>query len=135
MDRDERNIESLRPIYEAWGRGDWRAGPEVYGPGMVWSWSDEFPDIHGVYEDPEDSEAALREWLSGWENWRCEAEEFLTGGDQVVVFTRYRGVGRGGIEVDRAAAHVWTMRAGKASRIDVFIDRGLALRSAGLDRG
>jgi ketosteroid isomerase-like protein len=133
MSETDRNVEALRPIYDAWARGNWRAGPEVYGAGMVWTWSDEFPDIHGVYEDPEDSEAALREWLSGWENWRCEAEEFLVAGDQVVVFTRYRGTGRGGIEVEREAAHVWTMRGGQAARIDVFIDRRLALRSAGLD--
>jgi hypothetical protein len=30
---------------------------------------------------------------------------------------------------------VWTMRGGKAARLDVFIDRRLALRSAGLDDG
>ena len=36
-------------MYEAWGRGDWAVGPEVYGPRMVWGWSDEFPEIHGTY--------------------------------------------------------------------------------------
>lgn len=133
MSDADRNIEALRPVYDAWGRGNWSAGPEVYGPGMVWSWSAEFPDIHGVYDDPADSEAALREWLAGWENWRCEAEDYLSSGDRVVVYTRYRGTGRGGIELDREAAHVWTMRDGKAARIDVFIDRALALHSAGLD--
>ena len=54
-------------------------------------------------------------------------------GDRVVVFTRYRGTGRGGIELDREAAHVWTMREGKAARIDVFQDRHRALLSAGLE--
>jgi ketosteroid isomerase-like protein len=132
MSQSNDNVESLRPIYDAWGEGDWRAGPEVYGRRMVWSWSDEFPDIHGVYDNPDDSEHAMREWLSGWANWRCEAEEFLTAGDKVVVLTRYVGTGRGGIELESPAAHVWTMRAGKASRLDVFRDRGLALRSAGL---
>jgi uncharacterized protein len=131
-DRDP-NVEVLRPIYEAWAEGDWRAGPEAYGPSMVWAWSDEFPDINGVYDSREDSEAAMREWLRGWENWRCEAEEFLVAGDRVVVLTRYRGSGRGGIELDSPAAHVWTMRDGKAARLDVFRARERALRHAGLD--
>jgi ketosteroid isomerase-like protein len=126
------NVDALRPIYDAWARGDWRAGPEAYGPTMVWSWSDEFPDINGVYDNPEDSEAAMREWLRGWENWRCEAEEFLVAGDRVVVLTHYRGTGREGIELDSPAAHVWTMREGRASRLDVYVDRNRALRAAGL---
>jgi ketosteroid isomerase-like protein len=113
--------------------GNWRAGPEAYGPDMVWVWSDEFPDIHGVYDNPQDSQAAMREWLRGWENWRCEAEEFLSAGDRVVVLTRYRGTGREGIELESPAAHVWTMRDGKATRLDVFVDRGRGLRSAGLN--
>jgi ketosteroid isomerase-like protein len=133
MSATNRNVDALRPIYEAWGEGTWRAGPEAYGPNMVWAWSDEFPDINGVYDNPQDSEAAMREWLRGWENWRCEAEEFLSAGDRVVVLTRYRGTGREGIELESPAAHVWTMRDGKATRLDVFVDRGRALRSAGLN--
>jgi ketosteroid isomerase-like protein len=133
MSATNRNVDALRPIYEAWGEGNWRAGPEAYGRNMVWAWSDEFPDINGVYDNPQDSEAAMREWLRGWENWRCEAEEFLSAGDRVVVLTRYRGTGREGIELESPAAHVWTMRDGKATRLDVFVDRGRALRSAGLN--
>lgn len=127
------NIEAVRPIYDAWGAGDWSAGPAMYGPGMVWSWSDEFPDIAGVYHRPEDANKALRSWLSGWERWRCEAEDFLAEGNKVVVFTRYRGGSRDGMELETAAAHVWTMRDGIGSRLDVYLDRGRALRAAGLD--
>jgi ketosteroid isomerase-like protein len=87
MSATDRNVEALRPIYEAWREG----------------------------------------------NWRCEAEEFLSAGDRVVVLTRYRGTGREGIELESPAAHVWTMRDGKATRLDVFVDRGRGLRSAGLN--
>lgn len=125
------NIELVRPIYESWGVGDWSAGPELYGPGMVWSWSDDFPDIAGVYHRPEENKA-LRSWLSGWERWRCEAEDFLASDDRVVVFTRYRGGSRDGMELETPAAHVWTMRDGVGARLDVYLDRERALRAAGL---
>ena len=69
QDEGERNIEVLRPVYEAWGRGDWTGEwPEVYGPGMTWGWSDDFPEIHGTYSDPEVAQgppAPLAEPLAG----------------------------------------------------------------------
>ncbi len=134
MNDTDPNVEALRPIYSAWAEGNWRAGPEVYGEGMVWAWSDEFPDIHGVYDDPDESEAALREWLSGWTDWRCEAEEYVSAGDQVVMLARYAGSGKGsGAGVYAEGAHVWTMRDGNAVRLEVFSDRRRALEAAGLD--
>ena len=129
----QRNIEALRPVYEAWGKGDWMAGPEVYGPRMAWGWSDEFPEIHGTYSDPAVAQDTLRRWLSPWEDWRVEAEEYVTARDRVVVLARYHGRGKGsGAEVDVTGAHVWVMRDGKAESLMVFSDRGKALAAAGL---
>ena len=51
---------------------------------------------------------------------------------EVVVFTRYRGGSRDGMELETAAAHVWTMRNGIGTRLDVYVDRERALRAAGL---
>jgi ketosteroid isomerase-like protein len=64
QNQSERNIEALRPMYEAWARGDWTAGPDIYGPEMTWGWSDEFPEIHGTHSDPETATDRLRRWLS-----------------------------------------------------------------------
>jgi ketosteroid isomerase-like protein len=130
----QRNIEALRPVYEAWARGDdWRAGFDVYGDEMTWGWSEEFPDIHGTYGDPDEAAALMGQWLSQWENWRCEAEQYVPVADRVVVLTRYRGTGRGSrVEVDTKGAHVWTMRDGRAAALMVFSDRDKALAAAGL---
>lgn len=136
MSEPDDNVEALRPVYEAWGSGDWRAGAEVYGPEMTWSWSTEFPDIHGSYTDPDEARDRIREWLGGWESWRCEAEEFVVSGDTVVVLVRYLGRGKGsGAEVSQPGAHVWTMRDGRATALTIRIDRDLALRDAGIDGG
>jgi nicotinate-nucleotide pyrophosphorylase (carboxylating) len=134
QDEGRRNVEALRPVYEAWGRGDWsRDWPEVYGSGMSWGWSEEFPEVHGTYSDPEDARDRLRRWLSPWEDWRVVAEEYLTIRNQVVILARYHGRGKGsGAEVDVTGAHVWVMRDGRAESMMVFSDRDKALAAAGL---
>jgi ketosteroid isomerase-like protein len=127
------NIEALRPVYEEWGRGNWHPRFDVYAPDMEWGWSEEFPGLDEVSRDPEVRSRRLREWLSPWEDWRCEAEEFVLAGECVVVLTRYTGRGKeSGVEVDTRGAHLWTMRDGKAVRLEVFSSRAKALEAAGV---
>jgi uncharacterized protein len=127
------NIEALRPVYAEWSQGNWRPVFDVYDDEMEWGWSQEFPTAAGVSRDPTERSKRLREWLSPWEDWRCEAEEFIEHGDHVVVVTRYRGRGKGsGVEVDTRGAHVWQFRAGKVVRLEVFADLGRALKSVGI---
>jgi ketosteroid isomerase-like protein len=65
---------------------------------------------------------------------QCEAERYVESGDLVVVLTRYSGRGKGsGAPVETLGAHVWTMRDGKAVRLEVFPNRESALRATGID--
>jgi ketosteroid isomerase-like protein len=124
-------VKALEHVYEHWARGDWTPRFELYADDMEWGWSDEFPGLDGVFSDTRTPSPRLQTWLSGWETWTCEAEDYVEYGDTVVVLTRYRGRGRGsGVEVDREGAHVWKLRDGKAVRLEVFADRERALREA-----
>ncbi len=126
------NVEAVRPVYEEWGRGNWRPRFDFYAPDMEWGWSEEFPN-RGVSSDPETKSRRLREWLSPWEEWRCAAEDFVAAGEFVVVLTRYTGRGKGsGASVDSQGAHLWTIRDGMAIRLEVFSSRSKALEAAGL---
>jgi uncharacterized protein len=124
------NVDLIRPIYEEWGRGNIRPRFDVYDPHIEWGWSDEFPGLAGVYDDPRDPNPRLRMWLSGWENWRIEAEDYLEFGDYVVVLTSYHGRGKGsGIELHQEGAHVFRIRDGKVVRLEVFAGREKAIDS------
>ncbi|HEY1273406.1 MAG TPA: nuclear transport factor 2 family protein [Thermoleophilaceae bacterium] len=127
------NSDALREVYEHWGRGEWTPRFPFYADDFEWGWSHEFPGLAGVFADDETPSPRLRQWLSPWEHWECEAEEYVENGDYVVVLARYRGTGKGsGLNVDVEGAHVWRMRDGEAIRLEVFADRRLALASAGL---
>ena len=52
-----------------------------------------------------------------------------------MVLVVLRGKGKGsGAEVATPAAHVWTMRRGKAIRVAAYMDRAKALEAAGLSK-
>jgi uncharacterized protein len=125
------NVAELRRVYAEWGRGNFRPRFDVYADDWQWGWSEEFPGLEGVSADPNLKSDRLREWLSQWEDWRCEAEDYVEAGQFVVVLCRYRGRGKeSGVEVDTRGAHLWTMRAGKAIRLEVFSSRRRALAAA-----
>ena len=124
------NVDLIRPIYEEWGRGNWRPRFDVYHQNMEWGWSDEFPGLAGVFEDHDDPNPRLVAWLSGWEHWRAEADEFLEFGDHVVVLATYHGRGRGsGVEISQEGAHVFELSDGKVVRLEIFATRAKALQS------
>jgi ketosteroid isomerase-like protein len=129
----QRNVDALREIYVEWARGNFLPRFDVYAPEMEWGWSEEFPGLEGVGPDPVDRSDRLRQWLSGWEDWRCEAERFIPHGDVVVVVARYRGRGKvSGAAVDTTGAHVWTLRDGQVVRLEIFSSPPKALAAVGL---
>jgi ketosteroid isomerase-like protein len=128
------NVEVLREIYDHWGRGDWEYLPTVYADEFEWGWSPEFPEIAGVYRDERSPNPRLQTWLSPWEHWQVEVEDYLEDGDTVIVLARYRGRGKGsGVDVDVPGAHVWRMRDGRAIRLEVFANRQTALAAVASD--
>ena len=124
------NADLIRPIYAEWRRGNWRPRFDVYHDHMEWGWSDEFPGLGGVFDDRRNPNPRLRSWLSGWQDWRVEADEYLEVGDHVVVLASYRGHGKSsGVEVRQDGAHVFELRDGKVVRFEIFADRQRAIDS------
>jgi len=76
--------------------------------------------------------AGWREWLSPWESYRIDAEEFIDAGEQVVVLARVRArTRRGGVEMEHAPGAVWTVEDGRIRRIEFYLEASQALAAAG----
>jgi ketosteroid isomerase-like protein len=90
----------------------------------------------GSYHGHQEHLAYVKRWLESWDEYRMTPVEFIDAGDQVLVI--YRAAGRGkssGIEVESRQAHLWTIRNGKALRLEVFSRPEEALEAAGLSDG
>jgi ketosteroid isomerase-like protein len=128
------NLELVRSIYAEWERGDFSSAEWAH------------PEIEYVHADgPEPGRwigmAGMAEgfgdFLSAWEDWRIEAEEYREL-DGELVLVLYRRSGRGktsGLEVGQIsskAANVFHVRDGKVTRLVVYWEPGRALADLGL---
>jgi ketosteroid isomerase-like protein len=129
------NLDLVRSIYAAWGRGDY-----------LWSAEWAHPDVEFVLADgltPGSSTglAAMaerwREFLKDWNDFRAEAEEYRElDGERVLVFHRFGGRGRtSGLSVGETQAKgatVFHVCDGKVTRLVLYASRDLGLADLGL---
>jgi ketosteroid isomerase-like protein len=123
------SLETLRRFYDRWAVGDW-SDASIFDPHVV----SLVPDPTPVAQYGRDALAKyVRRFLESWGAIRIEPDEFRESGDSVLVYVRIIGRGGGsGVELEQRLFHVWTFRANKAIRMDVFHLEADALEAAGL---
>jgi ketosteroid isomerase-like protein len=130
----QRNIEIVRRGYDAWNRGDMAGVLELVDPSFEWHEASEVPGGVHVYTR-EQFESYLMSLERQWEMFRFETRELREVGDLVLADVLARARGRvSGVEVAQRFVHVWTMRHERACRMRAYLDKGEAMRAAGLVR-
>jgi ketosteroid isomerase-like protein len=125
-------VDALRAVYGEWGRGNFRAGVDLYDRHLLFVLHPGFPEA-GVYVGTDQLREYMLGLLGAWTNFAIAAEEFVEAGDSVVVAVCQRGVGKGsGTPAELRYFTVWTFRGGTVVRFESFRDRGEALEAAGL---
>jgi ketosteroid isomerase-like protein len=129
----QERVDTVRRIYARWGRGDFRAGAELYDPYVLLVLRPDFPDAR-AYLGPGEIRRYMREdFLADWEGAVIVGEEFLDAGDSVVVRVNQQATGPGsGASVALRYYQVWTFRGTSVIRIESIKEREDALRAAGL---
>ena len=128
------NLDLVRSIYSAWGRGDFSsiewADPEieyvVAGGPEPGKWT----GIAGMAQ-------GVRGILSAWEDFRSEAEEYRELDDEhVLVLTRLSGRGKtSGMELEQTqpkGADLFEIRGGKIMKVVTYWERERPLADFGL---
>ena len=126
------NVDAVRRIYERWGRGDFRAGVELYDPYVQLVLRPEFPDA-GAYRGRDEIARYMRDhFLADLENAVIVGEEFLEAGDSVVVRVNQQAIGpESGAPVAMRYYQVWTFRGRSVIRIESIREREEALEAVG----
>ena len=126
------NVEIVRRGWEAYEGGDLSGALALLSPEMVTYVAPPIP-VAGTYRGPEGFLQVTIDWAEGFDNLVITGEEFIDAEEQVVVRVRHnsRGVASGA-PVETNVWYVFTVRAEKISRVDIFNDRIEALEAVGL---
>src|SRR5919109_2904397 len=129
----EENVDLVRAVYDEWGKGNFRAGVDLYDPLALLVQGPGFPEA-GAYLGLEGIGEYMRTFLEAWERVTIEAEDLVGAGDSVVAAVVQRAVGKesGAAPADLHYFQVWSFRGAKVIRLEVFRDRADALKAAGL---
>jgi ketosteroid isomerase-like protein len=126
------NVELVQAIYQRFRAGDTDGALALHDPEIEVHDRPEVPDPQ-VYRGHEGVLRSLDVSRAAFEGLDIVPEEFLDAGDRVIVVFRIVGKGReSGVPIDERLAHLWTVREGRAVRMEVHSGRDEARRAAGV---
>jgi ketosteroid isomerase-like protein len=121
-------LEVVKDVYGEWERGNYRAGLELYDPGLKVEIHSPIPEA-GVYEGLDGLQRYLRNFLGTWEEYEMRMVGIEQESGRVVVQIHHGGRASGAwVETDYFA--VWSFRGDRAVRIDFAQDQDTALAAA-----
>jgi len=119
------NMEIVRKLNDVYNERSFAENPDLIDPDIVWDMSRmQIPDSSAYA-----GRGGLREFVDTWTesfaSEHIEAEDMVDGGDRVLVVVHHSGRGK-------MSAMVWTLRDGRAVRMEMYPTREEALEAMGL---
>jgi uncharacterized protein len=128
----ESDEDRLRAAYEALDRGDDDAIRRFLHPEVELYDRPEIPDA-GSYVGWEGLLLSMRASRDSFADFRFTPERLFRRGDDIVVVVLMTGRGKAsGVPVEERIAHHWTIREGRAVRLQAYTELADALEAAGL---
>ena len=126
----DENIELVRRMYEDFAARGLEMAVDYLDPEIEWLPPKDAPHPE-VHRGVEGARAELAEWMGEFHDYAWEPREFVAApGGRVVVIGRQRGRGKAsGVEVKAEETHLWTLRGGKAVRLEMFATAKEALEA------
>jgi len=118
------SLELVRRAYDAFARQDMDGVLADMHPDIEWQQAQGLPHA-GLYRGLDEVRRNIfdpldRDW---WVGFTADPDEFIDGGDRIVVTGRYRAVAKEtGKPLDVPYVHIWTVHDGKAVRFRQFLD-------------
>jgi ketosteroid isomerase-like protein len=124
------NLDSVKSIYQGLAEGDIPSLLGSLSPDIAWTEAEGFP-YAGTYHGPGSvlTEVFMRLGTE-WDGFAAVPEEFIDGGDTIVVLGKYSGTYKAtGKSFQANFAHVWKLQNEKAVRFIQYVDTLLVHRA------
>ena len=124
------HLNSVQDVYDAFARGDIPAVLGFLSSDINWTEAEGFP-YGGTYIGPHAVlEGVFMRLGTEWEGFTAVPDEFIDGGDAIVVLGKYGGTYKAtGKSIQANFAHVWQLREGKAIRFVQYVDTLIVQRA------
>lgn len=127
----QQSFDLARRGYEAYNREGPYAILRFLDPEIVWGTPEQ--GTEGLYHGHEGVRKFLADFFEVFEEAQLDPEEFIDAGDRLLVPFRFRAKAKGsGLEIEEHWVHVWTIRGGKAVRLEQYTDRSAAMKATGV---
>ncbi len=123
------NIESAKAAYEAFGSGDMERLAGMFADDAEWLTSDELP-LGGHTTGRDAIMENFAQIPNYWSEFSVDPEQFIDGGDDVVVRGTQRGTGEAG-SFESPFLHLMHIEGGKVIRGEFQADSAKALKALG----
>jgi ketosteroid isomerase-like protein len=130
----EAHVDLLREFYDALGRNDFESAVRLCDPDVQVYLN---PDVVAALPPKGHKEVVsyLRGWFDSWDKYAPQPKEFVQAGDQVVVYVQLVARGKNSrFEIEEEMADIFRLEDGKIVQLRLYVDRGVAQRSAGIAR-
>src|SRR5438477_13138197 len=130
----QENVELVRTAMESFNLEGVDAVAEQIHPDFETTTPSSLSVEPDTYRGPE----GVRRWFDAWEGTidalRFEVDETIDAGNRVIAVCRMIARSRStGLELEQGLTMVWTIRDGRAVRLDPYATREEALRAVGLE--
>jgi uncharacterized protein len=120
------NAQTIKDVYEAFGRGDIEAVLGAFDPQIEWREAENNPyqlDGSPWFGGEAVTNKLFAKLVSEWDGFTVSPIAYHDAGDTVVVETRYTGTYKStGKPISAQACHVWKLRDGKATSFQQYVD-------------
>ena len=124
------NLTKVQNVYEAFAKNDIFGVLGFLSSDVQWTEAEGFP-YGGTYHGPKAVlEGVFMRLGSEWNGFAAVPDEFIDGGDTIVVLGKYSGTYKAtGKSFQAPFAHVWKVSEGKATRFVQYVDTLLVHRA------
>ena len=127
----EQDVELIRRLHEAWIAGDREGALALADPGIEWVEPADSLEP-GTHRGAEGIEASMADWTAPYDEFRFEITELRDLGDGLVLACLHQyGLTHGStVPVESRIFNLWTVRDGRATRMEMFRTQAEALAAA-----
>jgi ketosteroid isomerase-like protein len=127
------NVDTARTAYDAFNSGDMETLQGQFAENAEWITSDELP-VGGHVSGRDAIMENFGQLPNYWSEFKVDPEQFIDGGDDVVIVGTQRATGEGG-SMEARFLHLMHFEDGKIARGEFVTDSAKAVKALGSKAG